>query len=114
MFLMNIMQSFSRRGAGRTFLMLSLAAALVVMGLVPASAQSPFRQISQDSFTNSDSQHKTEVEPNAAAFGPTIVAAFQVGRIFGGGGADIGFATTLNGGIAWTNGYLPGLTRNGP
>ena len=56
----------------------------------------------------------TEVEPGAAAHGPVIVTAFQVGRIFGGGGADIGYATSLNGGIAWTNGYLPGLTEYGP
>ena len=53
----------------------------------------------------------TEVEPGASANGPVIVAAFQVGRIFGGGGADIGWATSLNSGISWTNGYLPGLTQ---
>ncbi len=35
-------------------------------------------------------------------------------RIYGGGGADIGWATSLNGGISWTNGYLPGLTEYGP
>ncbi len=56
----------------------------------------------------------TEVEPGAAANGPVIVTAFQVGRIYSGGGADIGFATSLNAGIAWTNGYLPGLTEYGP
>ncbi len=111
---MKVVQSFSRRGTGRTFLVLSLAAALTVFGVVPASAQSLFRQISQDSFTNSSSQHMTEVEPGAASWGPVIVAAFQVGRISSGGGADIGFATSLNGGIAWTNGYLPGLTQYGP
>ena len=44
----------------------------------------------------------TEVEPDATANGPVIVAAFQVARIFGGGGADIGWATSLNGGISWT------------
>ena len=53
----------------------------------------------------------TEVEPGAAANGPVIVAAFQVARISSGGGADIGWATSLNGGISWTNGYLPGLTQ---
>ena len=40
-----------------------------------------------------------------------IVAAFQVARISSGGGADIGWATSLNSGISWTNGYLPGLTQ---
>ncbi len=104
---------FSRRGASRTMALLFLAAAVAVAAL-PASAQSLFRQISQDSFTNQSSQHMTEVEPGAAAHGPVIVTAFQVGRISSGGGADIGWATSLNGGIAWTNGYLPGLTVNGP
>ena len=56
----------------------------------------------------------TEVEPHAFASGPTIVAAFQVARISSGGGADIGWATSLNGGISWSNGYLPGLTQFGP
>ena len=92
-------------------LSLGLGLALGVFTVVPSSAQTLFRQLSQDSFTNSSSQHMTEVEPGAAANGPVIVAAFQVARIFGGGGADIGWATSLNGGISWTNGYLPGLTQ---
>ncbi len=108
---MKILPSFSRLGTGRTLLVLSLGA---VLAAVPATAQSLFRQLSQDSFTNSSSQHMTEVEPGAAANGPIIVTAFQVGRIYGGGGADIGWATSLNGGISWTNGYLPGLTQFGP
>src|SRR5204862_2628737 len=44
------------------------------------------------------------------AFGSTIVSAFQVGRIFSGGGADIGFATSINGGATWTSGFLPRIT----
>ena len=32
--------------------------------------------------------------------------------MYGGGGMDVGWATSTNGGIAWTNGYLPGLTVN--
>jgi hypothetical protein len=39
-----------------------------------------------------------------------MVAAFQVARIHDGGGADIGFATTIDGGLTWTHGLLPGLT----
>src|SRR5713101_9334219 len=55
-----------------------------------ASAQSV--QISSDPFSNSSSQHMTEVEPQIYANGSTIVAAFQQGRIFGGGSSDIGFS----------------------
>ena len=67
-------------------------------------------RLSTDTFTNPESQHATEVEPGAFAFGPTIVTAFQVGRIFGGGAADIGFATSTNSGASWTHGLLPGTT----
>jgi hypothetical protein len=67
-------------------------------------------QLSSDAFTNSSSQHATEVEPGAFAFGTTIVTGFQVARIFSGGGADIGFATSTNSGTTWTDGLLPGIT----
>jgi hypothetical protein len=53
----------------------------------------------------------TEVEPHVFAYGSTIVATFQQGRYFGGGCSDIGFATSLDGGITWRDGSLPGLTR---
>lgn len=67
-------------------------------------------QISSDPYTNSDSQHKTEVEPDTFAHGSTIVSAFQVGRFFGGGASNIGFATSTNGGLSWTQGFLPATT----
>jgi len=70
----------------------------------------PLTQLSTDTFTNLASQHATEVEASAFAFGATIVSAFQVGRIFGGGSSDIGFATSTDAGAAWTHGFLPGLT----
>jgi hypothetical protein len=70
----------------------------------------PLTQLSTDTFTNSASQHATEVEASASAFGSTIVSAFQVGRIFGGGSSDIGFATSADKGASWTNGFLPGIT----
>jgi hypothetical protein len=92
-------------------LSLGLGLALGAFSAVPGSAQTLFRQLSQDNFTNGTSQHMTEVEPNAAINGPVIVAAYQVARISGGGGADIGYSTSLNGGISWTYGYLPGLTQ---
>src|SRR5439155_9360126 len=66
--------------------------------------------LSTDTFTNSTSQHATEVEPGSYAFGSTIVAAFQVGRISGGGAADIGYAMSNDGGTTWQSGLLPGLT----
>jgi hypothetical protein len=79
---------------------------------IPASAQFTLTQISTDTFTDADAQHATEVEPDTFAFGNTIVSAFQVARIVDGGGADIGFSTSTDGGKTWTSGYLPGLTVN--
>src|SRR5271166_1029989 len=85
-----------------------LTAAMVFA--VFAQAQVTLTQLSEDTFTDSPSQHDTEVEPGTFTYGSTIVTAFQVARIFGGGGADVGFATSTNGGMTWTNGYLPGIT----
>ena len=76
----------------------------------PPPQQFAITRLSTDTFTNSDSQHATEVEPGMFASGSTIVTAFQAGRRFNGGGSDIGFATSTNGGASWTNGFLPSLT----
>ena len=108
---MTQISSRDRSGFGRAAPVLALVCSLGFFAALPAGAQSIFRQLSQDSFTNGSSHHMTEVEPGAFAYGPTIVTAFQVGRVYSGGGADVGFATSINGGIAWTNGYLPGLTQ---
>jgi hypothetical protein len=75
-----------------------------------ASARAQLVKISADSFTNPESQHKSEVEPDTYSWGSTMVAAFQVARIHDGGGADLGFATTTDSGKTWTQGLLPGLT----
>src|SRR5512140_499385 len=74
-------------------------------------------QISTDPFTQATCQasnttnHQTEVEPDTYSNGSTIVAAYQVGRIYDGGGCAIGFATSTNNGATWTSGLLPGLTK---
>jgi len=81
----------------------------LVLGSI-AWAQPALVQLSQDTFNDAPSQHATEVEPGSFTYGNTIVTAFQVARIYSGGGADIGFATSTNGGQTWTNGYLPGIT----
>jgi len=70
----------------------------------------PLVKLSTDTFTNSTSEHATEVEPASFAFGSTIITSFQGGRISGGGSADIGFAVSNDAGATWQNGFLPGLT----
>jgi hypothetical protein len=89
---------------------MALVLALSIALVMPAAAQSDLVKLSTDIFHNSDSEHKTEVEPDTFAWGSTIVSAFQVARVPNGGGADVGFATSTDGGKTWTKGYLPGLT----
>ena len=97
-----------KRFYARRLLMLGISVTLVFTAFAPA--QVALTQLSQDTFTDGASQHESEVEPSTFSYGNTIVTAFQVARISGGGGADIGFATSTNGGATWTNGFLPGLT----
>src|SRR5690242_20076228 len=85
------------------------AAYLGAVHVGSAHATSPV-QISTDPFTNTSSQHQTEVEPDTFAFGSTIVAAFQSGRFSDGGSSDIGWATSRDSGATWTKGFLPGIT----
>src|SRR5437763_8016851 len=98
------------------FLTAALLPPVVVAGLFlgagSAAANVPLTPISADPFTDAQAQHRTEVEPDTFAFGSTIVSAFQVGRVFGGGASNIGFATSTDGGASWTQGFLPGTTGN--
>jgi hypothetical protein len=91
---------------------LVLAFAISLTLDAPAHAQFTLVKISSDSFTDTDAQHKTEVEPDTYSWGSTMVAAFQVARIAPGGGADLGFTTSTDGGKTWTFGSLPGWTVN--
>jgi Neuraminidase (sialidase) len=80
-----------------------------------SSAQTSLVKISSDNLTNSDSDHKTEVEPSTFAWGSTLVSAFHVARrpgTIGWGSGDVGFSTSTDGGKTWKFGNLPGLTVN--
>ena len=68
------------------------------------------RRIHRDQFTNAESQHESEVEPDSLTVGATTVALFQVGRRREGGAAGIGFSTSRDGGRTWRQGILPALT----
>jgi len=99
--------------SGKLSAALSVAAIFVVSFLLApaAQAQVTLQRLSTDPFTNPTSQHATQVEPDTFSFGSTIVAAFQSGRFFDGGSSDIGFATSTDGGMTWTHGFLPGITK---
>ena len=86
---------------------------LVLTGTAAADPAVPVRQISSDPYTNQDTQHRTQVEPDTFTYGGTVIAAFQSGRAFEGGGAsNIGVSRSTNDGQTWTAGHLPSLTVN--
>ncbi|GAA1220487.1 hypothetical protein GCM10009665_08200 [Kitasatospora nipponensis] len=69
-------------------------------------------QVSSDPYADAQAQHATEVEPDTFAYGSTVVSAFQVGRVSGGGASNIGWATSGDGGQSWTHGFMPSATTN--
>jgi hypothetical protein len=101
------------RSARLAALAVPAALGLVLVTGAAASAAVSLTRVSADIYTDTQAQHHTEVEPDVVAFGATIVSAFQVGRVFGGGASNIGWATSRNGGSTWSHGYLPGITGNG-
>jgi hypothetical protein len=92
----------------------AVAVAAVAVFAAPAGAAQasvPLTRVSSDPFTNSTSQHATEVEPDTFAHGSTVVGTFQVGRFFNGGSTDIGVVRSGDGGTTWGPPvFLPGLT----
>lgn len=78
--------------------------------MVRADCEVVSRQLSRDLDRESEAQHETQVEPDSYSFGSTIVSVFQSGRFLDGGAANIGFATSRNGGRTWKSGVLPGLS----
>ena len=88
----------------------AMATVLIVSQIAAASV--PLNEVSADPYTNSTSQHATELEPDTFAFGSTVVAAFQVGRFFDGGASDIGFVRSTNGGASWNRPGFLHLTSN--
>ena len=104
---------YSLAAAAAAVLAVPTAAALAA----PAQAAAPragvaLTQVSSDPYSDVQAQHATEVEPDVFSFGSTVVAAFQVGRVAGGGSSNIGWSTSADGGATWTHGFLPDTTAN--
>ena len=94
----------------RAVVAFTCALVLALSSTALAFASVTLVQLSSDPYTNTSSQHKTEVEPDNYSFGSTIVAVTQAGRFFSGGSSNIGWATSINSGSTWTHGFLPGTT----
>jgi hypothetical protein len=97
--------------------MFAKVVAVIAVLALPATAGAATLHISSDPFTqatcaaSTTTNHKTQVEPDTFSNGSTIVAAYQVGRIFDGGACAIGVATSTNNGASWTSSLLPGITK---
>jgi hypothetical protein len=98
------------RGIARTAAGIATAGVFVAAGPMSAVANVSLVRVSSDTYTNSTSQHHTEVEPDTHSFGSTEVAAFQMGRFADGGASNIGYAVTTNNAATWSHGVLPGTT----
>ncbi len=94
----------------RGLMAMTLALVFALSSTISAFASVTLLRLSTDPYTNTTSQHATEVEPDTLSSGKTFVSAFQVGRFFNGGASNIGFATSTNGGKGFTSGFLPGTT----
>src|SRR5215813_13149174 len=87
----------------------------VISSAFPAAAAT--LTIGTDPFTqatchaSNTTNHQANVEPDSFSNGSTIIAAYQVGRIYDGGACAIGFSTSTNNGASWTSGLLPGVTK---
>ena len=90
-------------------LLLALSTSLVAFAADVHISTDPFTQAT--CAGSATTNHHANVEPDSFSNGATIVATFQVGRIFDGGACAIGFATSTNNGATWTSGLLPGLTK---
>src|SRR5579859_211604 len=102
---------------GRVISGLAVALSLALAAAPVFVTDAATNHISTDPYTQATcagsalTNHHTEVEPDTFSNGSTIVAAFQVGRIYDGGACAIGFATSTNNGASWTSGLLPGITK---
>lgn len=93
-----------------------LVGAMLGGSLTVASA-APLQTIATDPYTQATcaasgaTNHRANAEPDSFAYGSTIVAAYQVGRIYDGGACAAGFSTSTDNGAHWTTGLLPGITK---
>jgi BNR repeat-like domain len=101
------------RATWGTALLAALLSTAFALAAPARAAQPGVTQISSDPFAPASlptAAHATEVEPDTFSWGSTLVSAYQVGRVFNGGASDIGWSTSVNGGVSWTHGFLPSTT----
>src|SRR3954470_6205794 len=107
---------FGARHRTRAGVLVTFAVAALALA-APTTTLAAGLQIASDPFTqatchaSATTNHHANVEPDSFSNGSTIVAAYQVGRIYDGGACVIGFSTSTDNGATWTSGLLRGLTK---
>jgi hypothetical protein len=86
---------------------------VLALGTEVAAAAPVVMRLSSDPYSNPMGQHSTGVEPDSFARGSTLVSAFQVGRRFGFGATNLGWASSSDGGRTFETGFLPGISMVG-
>src|ERR1051325_4505834 len=92
-----------------TILTFALSPVTAALAATTSIGTDPFTQAT--CAASATTNHHANVEPDSFSFGSTIVAAYQVGRIYDGGACAIGFSTSTNNGASWTSGLLPKITK---
>ena len=93
----------SGRARGALVATAAVVALLSTSSVVADAATGPLT-IGIDPFTQATcaasgvTNHKANVEPDSFSYGSTIVASYQVGRIYDGGACAIGVSTSTNNG----------------
>src|ERR1051325_12037601 len=91
-------------------ILITATAVLAIALAAPLSTLAATLNIGTDPFTqatchgSNTTNHHANVEPDSFSNGSTIVAAYQVGRIYDGGACAIGFSTSPDNGAPWTRG----------
>lgn len=98
-------------------ILITAVAVLAIAFASPFSSLAATTNIGTDPFTqatchaSNTTNHQANVEPDSFSNGSTIVAGYQVGRIYDGGACAIGFSTSTDNGATWTSGLVPGITK---
>ncbi len=101
------------------------AVALIALAGAGAFNSAPLTPVLTDPFADGIGYHASAEEPSiAAAPNParagdrlskrsTVVASYQVGRVYDGGASDIGYSISVDGGVNWKHGELPVTVQGG-
>jgi hypothetical protein len=67
--------------------------------------------IGYDPFSTAGAEHSVAVGPVVATNGIATVAVYQIGRFTGDAAQGMAYSTSFNNGSSWSEGWLPGLTK---